>query len=141
KRAMREVAEAAKYKPLPVASPIAATVHKPEAVVNPRITPLFRNRIVPAPIKPTPLITCAATLEGSSSTLSNFKTSIKPYIETIIIKQEPTETIEWVRKPADQFFLSLSKPIKAPRKAASRSLPIVSVQESISGSIFSFHNS
>ena len=56
-RAIIVVAPAAKSRPPHVARPIAATVHSPEAVVRPRIAPCFRNRIVPAPMKPIPLIT------------------------------------------------------------------------------------
>ena len=117
-KAIIVVAAAAKYNPPPVASPIAATVHRPAAVVNPRMAPRFKNNMVPAPIKPIPLTTCAATLEGSSDTCSVPKISANPKAETIIIKQEPTLTIMWVLKPAAQSFLSRSKPINAPNRAA-----------------------
>lgn len=51
---------AIQYNPTPIARPKAATIQMPAAVVNPRIDPLF-CRIAPAPKKPTPEITCAAT--------------------------------------------------------------------------------
>ena len=72
------VAPAAKYSPPPVASPMAATVHNPAAVVTPLTAPFLRKRIVPAPIKPIQLTTCAATLEGSKPICSKCKTSAKP---------------------------------------------------------------
>lgn len=66
-RMMAVAAMAATYKPPPTARPTAATDHRLAAVVNPRtISP--RNRIEPAPRKPMPETTCAATREGSRAT-------------------------------------------------------------------------
>ena len=72
------VNKAAKYIPPPVANPIAATVHNPDAVVKPRMMPCLKNKIVPAPINPMPLITYAATLDGSSTRFLFPRTSAKP---------------------------------------------------------------
>ena len=110
---------AVKYIPPPVASPIAATVHNPEAVVSPLTVPCCENNIVPAPMKPIPLITCAATLDGSSIYPCFPITSPNPYIDTSIAKAAPRHTIMCVLKPAAQSFLSRSSPIMAPKKAAS----------------------
>ena len=50
--------------PQPHAIPIAATIHNVDAVVSPvTVNPCLKT--VPAPIKPIPVIICAATLEGS----------------------------------------------------------------------------
>jgi hypothetical protein len=86
--------------------------------------------MVPAPMKPIPDTTWAATLEGSSATCSVPSISENPKEETIIIKLEATQTIIWVLSPAVQFFLSLSRPMSAPNKEASNkriniSLPLI----------------
>ena len=52
-----------------MASPIAATVQMLAAVVSPRTTEP-RSKIEPAPRKPIPDTTCAATREGSRITCS-----------------------------------------------------------------------
>ena len=65
-RARSVVMVAIRYKPVPQARPIAAVTHKPAAVVSPR-TLLRWSIIVPAPKKPIPDTTCAATLEESLS--------------------------------------------------------------------------
>ena len=48
------------YIPLPQAIPILAAIHKVAAVVKPKTVGPFLNT-VPAPIKPIPVTTCAAT--------------------------------------------------------------------------------
>ena len=59
------------YIPAPTASPIPAVAQIPAAVVSPR-TICFWKMMVPAPINPIPLTTCAATRLGSSVTLLSF---------------------------------------------------------------------
>ena len=58
---------AAMYIPPPIASPTAATAQMLAAVVS-TLTISLRKIIVPAPMKPMPLATCAATREGSRIT-------------------------------------------------------------------------
>ena len=45
--------------------PMALVTHKPAAVVSPRTT-CFWKMMVPAPMKPIPVTTCAAIREGSN---------------------------------------------------------------------------
>jgi hypothetical protein len=52
-------------KPAAAAMPIAATSQRLAAVVNPRIVKPWR-KISPAPRKPIPVTTCAATRVGST---------------------------------------------------------------------------
>src|SRR5215211_6586360 len=63
-KAKRVAEMAARNMPLPTASPTAATAQMLAAVVKP-LTISLRKMIVPAPMKPMPLATCAATREGS----------------------------------------------------------------------------
>src|SRR3546814_19859760 len=66
--AIAVVANPAQYIPPPTAKPIAATVHKPEAVVNPRIIQCRKNIIVPALKTPITLTTLKATLQEPNET-------------------------------------------------------------------------
>ena len=77
--------------PEPTARPIPAVAQIPAAVVNPR-TNCFWMMIVPAPMKPMPLTTWAATRLGSRLTLFSRMTSWKPYWETTMINALPNET-------------------------------------------------
>ena len=52
------------YSPMPTASPMPAATHIPAAVVRPRMDD-FVLMMAPAPRKPMPLMTCAATRAGS----------------------------------------------------------------------------
>ena len=61
---------ASKIKPAPVATPIAAAAQMIAAVVKPEIASFFLCKITPAPKKPMPLITCAASRIGSVRILS-----------------------------------------------------------------------
>ena len=77
--------------PQPQAIPIAATIHNVEAVVNPvTVSPCLNT--VPAPMKPIPVIIWAATLDGSPN---GYKVTAveNPYIESIVKRQEPKQTI------------------------------------------------
>ncbi|MNL73434.1 hypothetical protein D3C87_1988920 [compost metagenome] len=56
---------------------MAATTHKEAAVVKPVIDKPLR-RMVPAPRKPIPLMTCAASLVGSKRILVSWENSEKP---------------------------------------------------------------
>ena len=49
----------------------------------------LRRMIVPAPMNPMPLATCAATREGSRMTCCSAKTSENPKIETTMKAQSP----------------------------------------------------
>ena len=86
----------------------------------------FENRIAPAPIKPIPVTTCAAIREGSSVISGVPKMSENPNADTIIIRQEPTQTSMCVRKPAAQCFRSRSNPISAPKNDANESRIMIS---------------
>lgn len=110
------------YMPPPVARPMPATAHRLAAVVSPRITSP-RSRIDPAPRKPMPETTCAATRDGSRTTPARPCTSAKPNADTSITSAEPTETSMCVRRPAAQFIRSRSKPITLPSSAASSRRP------------------
>ena len=57
------------------------------------LSPRFMNKIAPAPRKPIPLTTCAATREGSSTPCAAPSVSEKP-------NGDPTRTSMCVRKPA-----------------------------------------
>ena len=87
------VTAAAANMPVPQANPMAAVTHRPAAVVSPRTT-FFWKIIVPAPKKPMPDTTCAATREES------FKSKPKPYCETMQNSALPKATKKCVRKPA-----------------------------------------
>ena len=104
--------------PAPAVKPIPAVAHRLAAVVSPR-TIWWLKMIVPAPMKPIPLTTCAAIRLGSSDTPSCVKISEKPYCETIIMSALPNETRKWVLKPASFSRYSRSRPIIVPNSAAS----------------------
>src|SRR5262245_38116398 len=79
--------------------------------------------IAPAPRKPMPVTICAAILVGSArTTLAPLeRNSWKPYAETIVNRDEPSETSRCVRMPASRSRTSRSTPIAAPRPAATTS--------------------
>src|SRR5580700_2612838 len=99
------------------------------AVVRP-LTISPRAKIAPAPRKPIPDTTCAATREGSRMTFGP-RTEPKPYADTIMNKQAPTHTSMCVRMPAAHSRRSRSKPIRLPRTAASNSRNKVSAYGSM----------
>lgn len=108
------------YILLATASPIEAVAHREAAVVRPLILPLSLN-ITPAPKKPIPLTIWAAILEGSETNIDEFGSEgFKTLNEIKPNKQEPIATAAWVRIPASPTCLSLSRPIKAPKKAANK---------------------
>src|ERR1700733_9702565 len=116
-RMMTVDALAARYRPPPTASPTAATVQMLAAVVSP-LTISPRARIAPAPRNPIPETTWAAIRDGSSTTFFSFRMLENPYWETIMIRQEPTQTSMWVRIPAAHSRRSRSKPMRLPSAAA-----------------------
>ncbi len=73
-----------------------------------------------------PDTTCAAMREGSSTTCWVPSTSLKPKAETIMIRQEPTQTSMCVRRPAAQRSRSRSSPITLPASAARASRATIS---------------
>src|SRR5215207_1142081 len=131
-RANRVADPAARNMPPPTASPTAATAQMLAAVVSPLTTSL-RRMIVPAPIKPMPLATCAATREGSRITWRSLRMSENPKIETTMNIAEPSDTRAWVLIPAAHSNRSRSKPTRPPRTAATTSRKIVSCADIIPG--------
>ena len=107
------------YMPVPQDSPMAAVTHNPAAVVSPRTTFLWKM-MVPAPKKPIPETTCAATREES------FSSWPKPYCDTTQKRALPTATRKWVRKPASFERYSRSIPITPPKRNAMNSLREIS---------------
>jgi hypothetical protein len=87
------------------------------AVVRP-FTISLRKMIVPAPMKPMPLATCAATREGSRMTWRSLRMSEKPKMETTMKSAEPSDTRAWVLIPAAHSNRSRSSPIRPPRTTA-----------------------
>lgn len=85
------------------------------AVVRPMTVRLV-CRIVPAPMKPMPVTTPAATRSASPGTLSLSPSSS----ELVVSKAAATHTIMWVRSPAGLFAYSRSTPIARPNPAAAR---------------------
>src|SRR5262245_18503406 len=100
--------------PAPAAIPIAPTSQTLAAVVRPRIVKPWR-KISPAPRKPMPVTTWAATRLGSTSRAGN---SSKPYAPTMVKSAEPTATSTCVRSPAAFSSSSRSRPTSPPRPAA-----------------------
>ncbi|MNL70479.1 hypothetical protein D3C87_1954880 [compost metagenome] len=82
---------AGKKKPAPAARPIAATTHREAAVVKPVMERPLR-RMVPAPKKPIPLMTCAASLAGSILTPGCLANSGKPWADRSMINADPRHT-------------------------------------------------
>src|SRR5829696_4403090 len=108
---------AARNMPPPTASPTAATAQMLAAVVSPLTTSL-RKMIVPAPMKPMPLATWAATREGSRMTWRSLRMSENPKIDTTMKRADPSETRAWVLIPAAHSNLSRSSPTRQPKTAA-----------------------
>ena len=73
-----------------------------------------------------PDTTCAAMREGSSTMSLVPSTSLKPKAETIMIRQEPTQTSMCVRRPAAQSSRSRSSPMTLPASAAKASRATIS---------------
>ena len=92
--------------PMPMARPTQAQVHRPAAVVNPRIWFFPVTRIVPTPRNPIPLITWAP-----SRAMSSLESKVCViYSLVIMTKAEPRQTRTWVLTPA-------------PRRLSPRSIP------------------
>src|SRR5579862_2326026 len=96
--------------------PTAATTQRLPAVVKPR-TDRPSRRIAPAPRKPIPVTTCAATRVGSTREPK----SLKPYAPTSVNRAAPSDTSRCVRTPASRSRISRSTPTAAPRPAATAS--------------------
>src|SRR5438105_7955206 len=126
------VISAGPYQPAPHAMPIAATTHNVAAVVSPRTDRPWRM-IAPAPRKPMPVTICAAIRVGSARTTlcPEARNAWKPYAEVIVKSAEPSETRRCVRSPASRSRSSRSRPIAAPRAAASASRSRTSHQSSV----------
>lgn len=103
--------------------PIAPATQRPAAVVNPSIwNP--RKIINPAPRKPIPTTIWPTILDGSKLTDVIFFVYAKQTavlensIEIIVKKADPSDTSEYVLKPASFFLYSLSNPNMPPKKVA-----------------------
>ena len=86
--------------PAPIASPRQADAQSPAAVVRPLTWLSFVTRIVPAPRKPMPLITCAPKRDTSvviptlPAIVAHWVVTIMySYWESSIVSAAPTETI------------------------------------------------
>ena len=108
--ASRVAATATMYIPAPHARPIAAATQSPAAVVTPRTT-FFWKMITPAPMKPMPDTTWAATRAAS-------KRPVKAYWEINMNNALPRATRKWVRRPASLALNSRSKPMRPPSSPA-----------------------
>ena len=97
--------------------------------------------IVPAPMKPMPLTTCAAIRLGSSRSPSCVaRKPSNPYCDTIIIRALPSATRKWVRNPASLTRYSRSSPITVPQRPATHNLNIKSHSISIVPRFYSLSN-
>ena len=99
-------APASQNIPAPQARPMAAATHRPAAVVTPRTT-FFWKMMTPAPMKPMPETTCAAT-RAASNRPSNAN------CEIIMNRALPSATMKCVRRPASFARNSRSRPITPP---------------------------
>ncbi len=99
-------------KPAPHSTPTAAEHHTVAAVLSPR-TPKPSLKITPAPRKPTPVTTCAATRVGLPSPGSNCEKATKP--------AAPSATKALVCMPARRWRHWRSMPMRAPSSSAARS--------------------
>ena len=78
--------------------------------------------IVPAPMNPIPLTTCAAIRLGSSRSPScEARNPSNPYCDTTIINALPSATRKCVRNPASFTRYSRSSPIAVPHNPATQS--------------------
>ena len=102
--------------------PIAETMKIEAAVVKPITEPLARI-IAPAPIKPIPVITCAAMRPGSARLPGKISRNRK---DTIVNNDELNPTITNVLNPAGLRYHSRSKPIIAESIKVTISLMIIS---------------
>src|SRR5438874_9320531 len=89
--------------------------------------------IAPAPRKPSPVTTAAPIRVGSARTTlcPEARNAWKPYAEVIVKSAEPSETSRCVRSPASRSRSSRSRPIAAPKAAASASRSRTSHQSSV----------
>ena len=94
------------YMPQPMAIPTPTVAQIPAEVVIP-LTLLLRKKIIPEPINPTAVTIPAATRDGSRRTYSP-RTSLKPYLEMIIMVAAATEMMTCVLTPAVFFRLCRS---------------------------------
>src|SRR5439155_23625087 len=106
------------HRPAPAPVPSAALVHSAAAVVMPRTEPRSRM-MAPAPMKPIPEATCAATRIGS--TFGPRSMSENPYAPAIVNTAAPPATSACVPQPAGLLRVSRSSPITAPKITAPRS--------------------
>lgn len=104
-----------------MAKPTAAVAQIPAAVVKPSGLPRF-TKITPVPRKLTPLITCAAILEGSALRILSDSPpmdgvrSANEYLDTIIDRTAVIAMRLCVRIPAAFIRLLRSYPIIAPQR-------------------------
>ena len=98
------------YCPIPIAIPIAAEIQIVVAVVSP-FTLAPSLKIAPAPKNPIPVTILEAT-----------RASLLIKFDTIVKRVDPTVISITVLKPADFVLYSLSAPIIAPIKRATKSL-------------------
>ena len=97
---------------MPVAMPMAATTQMVAALVRPETEPRM-CRMVPAPMKPTPVMTLAAMRSGLAwPPMSS---------ERCVNRAAPTQIRMLVRSPAGLPFISRSMPMAPPSTAASAS--------------------
>ena len=84
-------------------------------------------RIAPAPRKPIPVTTWAATRDGSTGLPSpGASAPTKPKIDTTVNNAEPSATSRCVRMPAGCSWISRSKPMAAPNTAATSTRTAIS---------------
>ena len=105
------------YIPAPKAMPMPAVVQMPAEVVSPRMA-LPRTKMTPAPKKLMPATTDPATREASKLP-PQAAASVKPYLDTSIIRAAPRATTVWVRMPASFSRTVRSVPTAAPHRQAS----------------------
>ena len=101
------------------ATPKAAAIQRVAAVVMPvTVKPL--RIMAPAPMKPIPVTTWAATRDGSFCSPTTAKAP------AMVNSAAPRATSEWVRSPAVLWRVSRSSPSTAPSASASARRPISS---------------
>src|SRR5271166_2331860 len=102
---------AVSYRPPPAAIPIPAATKIVAAEVKPDTEPLS-CRMAPAPMKPMPVIICAAILVWSATS------GPASLSDRMVNMAEPKHMNMTVRSPVGRCFSSRSSPIAAPRAAA-----------------------
>src|SRR3989441_3031381 len=111
------------FRSLPNATPIAATTHIVAALVSPTTAPRAW-RIVPAPMKPTPVTICPATRVGSAAAPTMA-------MDTCVYSTEPMQMRMLVRNPAGLPRSSRSTPI-APQSSVPKPPCATSARRNIS---------